>query len=82
MIYFYLTNTHNKYGYYKIDQIVQTRKKFCIVVLHGADSGVLGAVLVVQFDSSKREGPPIPLLHTLGGYKSVAEGAAQCMNLT
>ena len=39
---------------------------------------LLGAVLVVKSDSSRKEGPAIPLLHTLGMYQSVAEGAAQC----
>ena len=34
---------------------------------------LLGAVLVVQSNSSRKEGPAIPLLH-----QSVAEGAAQC----
>ena len=40
--------------------------------------GLPGAVLVVQSDSSRKEGPAIPLLHTLGVYYSIAEGAAQC----
>ena len=39
---------------------------------------LLGAVLVVKSDSSRKEGPAIPLLHTLRVYQSVAEGAAQC----
>ena len=39
---------------------------------------LLGAVLVVKSDSSRKEGPVIPLLHTLRVYQSVAEGAAQC----
>ena len=29
--------------------------------------GLLGAVLVVQSDCSRKEGPATPLLHTLGG---------------
>ena len=37
----------------------------------------MGAVLVVESDSSREEGPVIPLLHTLAVYQSVAEGAAQ-----
>ena len=39
---------------------------------------LLGAVLIVKSDSSRKEGPAIPLIHTLWGYRSVAEGAAQC----
>ena len=35
-------------------------------------------MLVIQSDSSRKEGPSIPLLHTLGMHQSVAEGAAQC----
>ena len=50
----------------------------CIVVLHGAQWGLLGAVLVVQSDSSRKEGPVLPLLHTLRVNQSVPEGAAQC----
>ena len=38
---------------------------------------LLGAVLVVKSDSSRKEGPAIPLLNTLRVYQSVAEGAAQ-----
>ena len=38
---------------------------------------LLGAVLIVESDSSRKEGPVIPLLHTLRVYQSVAEGAAQ-----
>ena len=38
---------------------------------------LLGAVLVVKSDSSRKEGPAIPLLHTLQ-YQSVAQGAAYC----
>ena len=33
---------------------------------------------VVQSDSSSREGPAIPLLHTLRVYQSITEGAAAC----
>ena len=40
--------------------------------------GLYGAVLVVKSDSSRREGPVMPLLHTLRVDQSVAEGAAQC----
>ena len=40
--------------------------------------GLYGAVLAVQSDSSRREGPAIPLLHTLRVDQSVAEGAARC----
>ena len=50
----------------------------CIVVLHSAEWGLLGAVLVVQSDSSRKEGPVLPLLHTLRVNQSVPEGAAQC----
>ena len=57
---------------------MQTRNEFCIIVLHSAEWGLLGAVLVVQSDISRKEGPALPLLHTLGVYQSVAEGAAQC----
>ena len=32
----------------------------------------------VKSDSSKKKGPAIPLLHTLGVYQSIGEGAAQC----
>ena len=39
---------------------------------------LLGAVLIVQSDSSRKEGPVILLLHTIRVYQSVAEGAAQC----
>ena len=35
---------------------------------------LLGAVLVVKSDSSRKEGPAIPLLNTLRVYQSVAEG--------
>ena len=35
-------------------------------------------MLVVQSDSSRKEGPAIPLLHTLRVYQSVTEGAPQC----
>ena len=35
-------------------------------------------MLVVQSDSSRRDGPAIPLLYTLEVYQPVAEGAAQC----
>ncbi len=40
--------------------------------------GFLGAVLVVQSDSSRKEGPAESLLHALGVKQSVAEGALQC----
>ena len=39
---------------------------------------LLVAVLVVKSDSSRKEGPATPLLHTLRVYQSVAKGAAQC----
>ena len=39
---------------------------------------LLGAVLIVQSDSSRKEGPAILLHHTLRVYLSVAEGATQC----
>ena len=35
------------------------------------------AVLVVQSDSSRKEGSVIPLIHTPEVYQSIAEGAAQ-----
>ena len=55
------------------------RYELCIqFLLHSALCGLLRPVLVVQSDSSRREGPAMPLLHTLGVYQSVAEGAAQC----
>ena len=55
------------------------RNELCIqFLLHSALCGLLRPVLVVQSDSSRREGPAMPLLHTLGVYQSVAEGAAQC----
>ena len=43
-------------------------------------SGLLRAVLVEQSDSSRKEGPVVPLLLTLGMKESVADGAAQCGN--
>ena len=39
-----------------------TRNKLCIL---------LGAVLIVEFDISRKEGPELPLLHTLGVYISL-----------
>ena len=47
-------------------------------VLHSAQGDLLGAVLVVKSDSSRKKGLAIPLLHTLGVYQSISEGAAQC----
>ena len=40
--------------------------------------GLLGAVLAVQPDSSRREGPVIPLCNTPGPEQPVAEQALQC----
>ena len=62
---------YNKYGWW--NEFVQS---YCTVQSTGW--GLYGAVLVVQSDSSRKEGPAIPLLHTLRVYQSVAEGAAQC----
>ena len=45
--------------------------------MHSAEWGLQGAVLVVQSNSSRKEGPVLPLLHTQL-YQPVAEGAAQC----
>ena len=64
-----------------IAQLVQTKMRnvLCIeFLLHGAQWDVHGAVLVVQPDSSRKEGPVIPLLHTLRVYQSITDGAAQC----
>ena len=65
----------------KISQSVltKTRNELCMQILFdSAQWGLLGAVLVVQSDSSRKEGPAIPFLHTLGVYQSVTEGAAHC----
>ena len=62
----------------KIAQSVQTkmRNQLCIeFVLHSAQWGLLGAVLVLQSDSSREEGPVIPLLHTLGVYQCIRLGS-------
>ena len=45
---------------------------FVCVVYWGSD------LVVKQSDSSRKEGPAISLLHTLGVKESVTEGAAQC----
>ena len=44
---------------------------------HGEVYRLLGAVLVVESDSSGKERPAVRLLHTVGVKQSVAEGAAQ-----
>lgn len=40
--------------------------------------GLLGALLVVESDGCKKEGPAIAFLHTLWVKQCVAEGALQC----
>ena len=67
----------------KIVQLAQTkmRNELCIHFLLqlSAQWGLLGAVLVYSTVwPDRREGPVIPLLHTLAVYQSVTEGAAQC----
>uniref|UniRef100_A0A0E9TA10 Uncharacterized protein n=1 Tax=Anguilla anguilla TaxID=7936 RepID=A0A0E9TA10_ANGAN len=40
--------------------------------------GLLGAVLIVKSDSSRKEGPAVSLLHAPRVKQPVTEGAAQC----
>ena len=69
---------NSRYGYVKIDKPVQNNREkgFFYDLVHMV--GLLGTVLVVQSDSSRKEGPAITLFCTLGVYKPVAEGADQC----
>ena len=69
--YIQILNIDNKYGCW--NEFVQT---YCTV--QSTEWGLYGTVLVVQSGSSRKEGPVIPLLHTLRVYQSV-EGAASAV---
>ena len=50
----------------------------CLRSKGGCREVLLGAVLVIQSNSSRKEGPAIAPFHTLGVKPPVTEGAAQC----
>lgn len=47
--------------------------QFCFVIC-----GLLGALLVIQSDSSRKDGPVVAHLHTFWMKQSAAEGASKC----
>ena len=54
---------NNKYGYENCPISVNQNEKWVMYRVFIAQWGLLGAVLIVESDSSWKEGPTTPLLH-------------------